>query len=69
MSTKNVRCATGSRLLGMIWTVRLRHQNIAEFLPKFLEFLSIRLDFINTLFCLVTGVRGTKFLFNYHLQE
>ena len=46
MSTKNVRCATGSRLLGMIWTVRLRHQNIAEFLPKFLEFLSIRLDFI-----------------------
>ena len=46
MSTKNVRCATGSRLLGMIWTVRLRHQNIPEFLPKFLEFLSIRLDFI-----------------------
>ena len=46
MSTKNVRCATGSRLLGMIWTVRLRHQNIAKFLPKFLEFLSIRLDLI-----------------------
>ena len=51
MSTKNVRCATGSRLLGMIWTVRLRHQNIAEFLPKFLEFLSIHwLDFIYIIF-------------------
>ena len=30
-STKNVRCATGSRLLGMMWTSLLRHQNIAEF--------------------------------------
>ena len=69
MSTKNVRCATGSRLLGMIWTVRLRHQNIAEFLPKFLEFLSIRLDFHLHYFASYTGVRGTKFLFNYHVQE
>ena len=36
----------------MIWTVLWRHQNIAEFLPKFLEFLSMLLDLIYIIFAL-----------------